>query len=1084
MRDDHWTVTGTGDESGAGTAERIGNEPATGEGAPAAITVPLNVVAPLGVTLPGQVGDTVEIINNLREGALTLVVPGVPAGARARTYELAALPDAGLGNLGLPTLVAVPRAGAVTSVIDNGQPAGGGAATGVSLSGGAYLQTVDPVSSTLQIGGGWALSFSLRVPTGARNSGKAWVSFGRRADVNVGLTVTENASGALIATFDDPRYAQVRAQSAPLPRDVIVAMRLVWDAATATAQWRVNGVASGTAAALPYRPQFAGASIQVGVNLALSASANPVGAIYALGFEARGADETLTFAPVGASATLSAGEVAGLRVDTRGVLTPVEAAGDVTFYYNTAGGPDSTRVDVGYGGFVAPVEALTSRVSADMPYTPLAMGGTDPANQVLVLTPPAKGRLESGGSRVYPGVGAIVGVGSDGNPARSFVQYNPGGGGTGAGLNPNGSLARGATDLLRTQEDDEVRTTAIVEMNRAPRLNGGGEAWGHADDGWVPIHALLNGYLDGTYFFPTIDGETPTVTVLEVPAAGEGGIRLSRTGPNLAVGATVPWGEVKRLGWSKPGVSAVRAACRLRLGVAAPGSPQGVEDYALRITDAPRPAGMDYWLQADALYTDRYARVRWANRGGDWAGTDGLYGAVPFATSALVRSAGPVTFDVTAMVKAFGPEAFIATAAATGSVAVTPGLAQPLASEPILTVTGGARAGTYRPTRSAPLYDSDSRWKPLATTPASIKRGQPLLLAFDGAGTAAALAGATRIELTLSVTGTSAGGAALQVFRPAPQPMRPGPRVAVPATPTTSRSDLICKVDTDAEWLAMLNNADSRNVTASGQPSSYTVAGGCYYGAIPVGRNVGLSLRKAFWKVDGSGYERVRMGRMIGWHRNYQPADGQPNPDLRVSGKSAGVLATGSGSLSEVGSGFGGRAVSGYGGYTCRSQRGGAAPANHPNAAPIARFMAYGDYNYFLSGSANGVTTNTINPVPRMQWVWIETVHGLNTINPDGTWAADGVFECYMNGRKQCESRRLEYRVAGNSWLWDGIWFDEYNGGTTESLVDRPWPFCVGPTYVVAGDTPIAPPPGFAAPFVTADGRPETVGSPYVADIV
>ncbi len=148
----------------------------------------------------------------------------------------------------------------------------------------------------------------------------------------------------------------------------------------------------------------------------------------------------------------------------------------------------------------------------------------------------------------------------------------------------------------------------------------------------------------------------------------------------------------------------------------------------------------------------------------------------------------------------------------------------------------------------------------------------------------------------------------------------------------------------------------------------------------------------------------------------------------------------------------------------------------------MANYLAFGDYNYFISGNTNGETTNAINPVPRMAWVWIETVVSTNSVNADGTWANDGVFELYVNGRKQCESRRLEWRVAGNPWLWDGIWFDEYNGGTTTALVDRLWPFVVGPTYVVSTNTPIAPPPGWNVPFVTAAGVPDTVPLAYSPD--
>ena len=1044
-------------------------------------TAALNALTPLSPTLAGLVGDTVDVLNNLTQGSLVRVIPGPPPGPRARTFELQPLPDTGAGNLALPALGAVPGKGTITPVNDLGQPVQSGA-TGVSLSGGAYLASLDPISGTLYVGCGWALTFRYRVPTGAKNSSRSWVSIGKRALTNYGISVTENTGGGLVATIEDPRQTLVRVTSANISRDMIHTARLAWNATSKMVQWQVDGVASGAAVALTFRPEIGNGKLYVGTSLALSAGSTPTGFIYSVSFEAVAQDQSVDYEPVGPSESLSAADARTLLVDSRDILTPVADAGDISLTWSTASGDATQGYNVRYQGYVAPLETLTSYVSADMPYVPVDQGSANSDYATLLLTPPTRGKIATARSTDFFSVGSVVPVQGDGIPPRSYLQYQPAAGGTLAGQNPQGSLTRGMTDLVRTQQDAAVRVTNIIEMNRAPKLNGGGEAWGHADDVFVPIHALLYDYDDGSGVFPTIDGETPSVTVAEVPQAGEGKVRVLRTGPDLQVGNTIAFADVKRLGWYKPGVASVRAACRLRLTIAAPGAPTSTEDYAFKITDAARPAGMTYWAQADAIYSDRHTRVRWAAKGGDWAGTDGLWGATPYAASPLVTRGGVVTLDVTAMAKSFGPELFLQTASV-GAASVVPGFYTPDPTrEPMLRVTGGARAGTWRSTRSAPISLSDTTgWVDTTTGLAILKRGQALLLAFDGAGTAATLADATKIEIVLNVVNATGGGAIIQAFRPAPQPPRPGPRVTVGATPTATRADLITKVDTDADWLAMLNHADSRNDAGAGQPTNYTIANGCYYGGIPTGFNGGLSLFRGFFKADGTGYPVVRLGRMCGWHVNYQPGDANLN-GLGVSGKSPGIIATGSGTLFNLTAGYGGRTVSGYSGYTMRMQRGSPSNVTHPSTSPLQQFMAFGDYDYFLSGNDHGLTTFGINPLQRMKWLWIETVHSVNSIYPDGTWANDGVFELYVNGRKQSESRRLEWRVAGNNWLWDTIWYDEYNGGVDPARVDRLWPFVIGPTYAVSTNTPIAPPPGWNVPFVTAAGTPDSVALPYRPD--
>ena len=1048
--------------------------------APGPVTVPLNAVTPIAPTLDGLVGDSVDVINNLTQGALLRIVPGVPPGPRTRTFELGALPDAGAGNLALPALGGVPGTGTITAVDDTGAAAASGA-TGLSFAGGAYAASLDPISPTLYLGGGWALSFAYRVPTGAKNSSKCWVSVGKRGASNYGITVSETGSGQLSAAIEDPRQTPVRVVSAAVGRDAIHSARLAWNAATKQAQWTIDGVASGAAVALGFVPEIGNGAVLLGVNIARATSTNPAGAIYRVAFEANAADQANSYFPVGPSTTLSAADARGLRVDTGGILSPLAAAGNVTLSYATASGQATQDFAFAFAGYVTPTETLTSYVAAEMPYAPIDLGSADPNGSVLVLTPPARGKIRTGLSTDYYGLGALAPVIGDGIPLRDFLHYNPSASGTGAGSNPGGSLPRAASDLVRTQQAQSVRVTNIVEMNRAPRLNGGGEAWGHADDAWVPIHALWFGYDDAALLYPTIDGETPVVTVAAIPGGGEGSIRVLRIGPDLRVGDTVAYADVKRLGWFKPGVPSVSAGCALRLTIAAPGAPTGSETYPLKITDAPRAATLTWWDQADILYTDRHTRIRWANRGGDWAGTDGAWGNVPFATAPAVSKAAVLTIDVTAMVKANGAEFFLIPQG-TGTLSVTPGFyPSDTSKEPMLRVTGGARAGSYRATRCAGLADSDSTpWKLTSTSAFPCKRTQPLLIAYDGLGS---LADATRIELILNVTAASGGGGAVQVYRPTAQPPRPGSRISVGPTPTLQRTDLIAKVDSNDDWYAMLNGADARSQAGVGQPTNFTIANGCYYGGIPMGSNGGISLFRAFFKADGTGYSTVRLGRMMGWHINYQPGDANLTSGIGVSGKSPGLLATGSGTLSNLTAGYGGRTVSGYSGYTCRMQRGSAlAPTTHGSTSPLAQYMAFGDYDYFISGNTNGETTNSINPIPRMAWAWIESVHSTNSVFPDGTWANDGVFELYVNGRKQCESRRLEYRIAGNAWLWDAIWFDEYNGGTSANLVDRLWPFVIGPTYAVASTDPIAPPPGWNVPFVTAAGVPDSVPLAYKPD--
>ncbi len=1073
------------------TADHAKSEPDAGTGidtsaaaAPPGTVLPLNAISALDPGLAGVIaGSSVDIVNNLTQGTLLQILPGVSPGPRARTYELAQLPDTGSGNIALPEIVGVAGKGTITAVNDQGVPVQSGA-TGLAFTGAAYASSSTPISTAIYIGGGWAMSFTYRVPSGAKNSGKYWVSIGQRmGSADYGIGVSETVTGGLLAVIEDPRQTPVHVQSATVGRDAQHTARLSWNAATQLAQWFIDGAASGPAVSLPWVPQIGGGQILLCSNFVNSPLVTPTGALYRFVFEAAPADQNNSYLPVGPSTTLSAADAQGLCVDTGGIFIAVPNAGDVSFSYQTAQGSAYQDVGVEFGGYVTPTETLTSYVSGEMPYCPISQGQADANASVLVLTAPFRGKLATPLSTQFYGPGTLSGVNAEGIPSQNFLQFLPIAGGTALGQNVNGSTTRGSTDLVRTQQNSAVRVTSIVEMNRPPKLNGGGEAWGHADDVWVPIAALSYQYNPSAFLFPTLDKETPLVTVTGLPAPGEGTVRVLRTGTDLKIGDKVSFASIKQLGWSKPGVASVGAACALTVSVSVPGAATASETYALKITDAGRPAGLAWWEQADVLYSDGQARIRWASRGGDWSGVDGLWGAVPFVTSPALSKAQTLTLDVTQMVQAGGTAMFVANMGTT-SILVTPGFypTNP-AIEPVLRVTGGASAGTYKVTRCAAIVDSDSTgWKATNSVAANVRRGQPLLIAFDGAGTIAGLASASKIELLLNVVTVFGGAGTLQLFRPAPQPPRPGPRMSVGPTPTAQRADLIAKVDTEADWTAMLTNADPRNRSGSGQPKNYTLANGCYYGGIPTGQNAGLSLLKAFWKGDGTGYPLVRMGRMVGWHINYQPADGAIASGLFVSGKSPGILATGSGSFTNLTSGFGGRIVDGLGGYTVRSERGVAAVQARASTSPMANYLAFGDYNYFISGNTNGETTNAINPVPRMAWVWIETVVSTNSVNADGTWANDGVFELYVNGRKQCESRRLEWRVAGNPWLWDGIWFDEYNGGTTTALVDRLWPFVVGPTYVVSTNTPIAPPPGWNVPFVTAAGVPDTVPLAYSPD--
>ncbi len=1052
-------------------------------GASASIALPLNAVSPLGADLSDLAGDAVDVINNLSLGSLVKFLPGVPPGPSARVFDLNALPDTGSGNLGFPALGGVTGTGTITPVDDNGVPVTQGA-TGLSFTGGAFAQSLDLISPTISLGGGWAFGFMLRASSSAKNSGKTWVSIGRRQGSNYGVTVSESSGGSLVAYIEDPRQTSARVQSAAYPRGVQVDARLVWTASTQTMQWYFNGVASGAPTTLTWLPEFANGRVRLGGGYLASAAATPTGAIYRFTIEQSNLGQTDSIIPVDPSTTLTGAEAGGLRIDSTGILAPVTSAGSVTLSYpNTAGATTTQDFAIGYADYVAPVETLTSYIAGEMANVPIDLDTTRPDETTLVLTPPSRGKILTGTSTDYYGTGSLPQPLSDLVPSRSYFRFQPKAGGTAAGQNPNGSTTRGSSDLVRTQQDGKVRVTNVIEMNRAPRLNGGGEAWGHADDQWVPIHALWYSYEDGGRVFPTLAGETPVVTVAEVPAAGEGFVRIGRTGANLRVGDTIAFASVKAVGWWKAGVASVRDACRLRLTVTAPTAPTGTEDYALKITDAARPAAFAWWAQSDINFADSYTRIRWANRGGDWTGIDGVWGTQPFATSAAVAKGQTLRIDVTAMVQAGGVEFFIIPSGS-GAATIVPAFYTPDPTlEPMLRVTGGTRAGDYRAARCAPLADSDSAsWRPANTAPTACKRTQALLLAFDGAGSAADLATATKIELLLMITSVSGAAGVLQLFRPAPQPPRPGPRIIVGSTPTAMRADLLAKVDTDADWMAMLNSVDAKNQIGSGQPTNYTIANGCYYGGIPQGLNNGIGLLKGFAKPDGTGYQTIRMGRMVGWHINYQPNDANLLSGIGVSGKSPGVFASQFGDVTRLAAGYGGRQVTGWTGYSCRSQRGQPSPATHPSTSPLAYYLAFGDYDYFLSGNTNGLTTYAINPLPRMAWVWIETVHSANSVLGDGTWANDGVYELYVNGRKQCESRRLEWRVAGNNALWDSIWFDEYNGGTTANTVDRLWPFVVGPTYVVAGTAPIAPPPGWNVPFVTAGGTPDSVPLAYKPD--
>lgn len=1027
-------------------------------------------------------GDVVDIINDLTTGRLVRRIDGLAPGPQVRAYGLTAFPDFGDGALSLPALDSGGR-GTLTPVDDNGNTASGSAVTGVTFTSSAYLKSVDTLAPSLDPSTGWVLRLRFRTPSGVSNSSKTWVAIGRRTGSgNYGISVTETSGGGLIATIEDPDYPSVSVRSAGTPRSAIVDAALIWNPGTMLAQWVVNGSSSGAAVPVPFVPELAGGSLILGTSLAETTSSTPRGSLHGVGFEVTNIGVTESFVPVGPVTTLSVADANLLMVETIDILEPVAAAGSISIRFQTASGEAGEDINVAIGGYANVVQTLTRYLSAETPYVAIDIGSASPGVSTLVVTPPALGKFDS--SSEYKGVGSTVRTSSTGVPPRTYVTIDPQNDGSTATQNPAGPIPRGHTDLFRLEQEGATHEVALIEMNRAPRLNGGGEAWGHADDRWVPIHALWYGYSNGDYRFPTIDGEAPTVTVTAVPGPGEGAIRVNRTGPDLRVGDVVSSINVRRLGWWKAGVSSITPGCRLGLRVSAPGAPDGQEEYALRMTDAPRPTAFSHWSLATYEFADSYTQIRWASRGGDWTGQDGLWGASPYVQTPSITAAQTVTIDVTAMVKSFGPEFFISAASTKGSVGITPPAFTPNpANEPILRVTGGARAGIYKASRWGQLSESTTSWRLTNSSNFSIKRTQPLLLAFDMAGAAAALGDATRIELVLAATGSSSGGSALQLFRPTPQPPRPSARIAVDPTPARSRADLLTAIDTDAGWTAMTTSADDRNRSGSGQPDNFTIANGCYYGAIPTGKNPGMSLLHGFWKPDRTGYPLIRMARMVGWHTNYQPGDDKLSGDgPGFSGKSPGPIASGDANLSGIEVGRGGNPATGLGGYSCRSQRGAPAPINHPSSSPLHGYLTFGDYNYFLSGLTNGGTTNAIAPVPRMKWLWIETVHGANTVHPDGTWSNDGVFELYVNGRKHCSTHRLEYLVAGGSALWDAIWFDEYNGGTEENRVDRPWPFVVGPTYVVAGSAPIAPPADWNVPFVTADGTPDTAPLAYQPD--
>ena len=1037
------------------------------------VLFPLNARAVLNAPIPSNSQSIADLINDLRNGALLRVLPGTRAGPRSRLYSLDSFPSAGVGNLALPPLVPVLGSGSLTPVNDSGTPVSAAAATGISLADGAYLQTVDQISTAIDLSGGWSLSFSYRTPSGVNNSSRYWASVGKRSGLPFGITIADTSGGALIALVQDSRYDTVYVRSAAIPRASRHNARIEWDAASGQARWYVNDVASGPSVSLKWLPDIAGTNIQVGASLVPSSRSGAVGSIYDFSFQTTAADNISDWLYVGPAESIDAALVANLIIDSTDIFQPIDDAGAVEIDFGS--GP--IVMPIGFGGYVDPIETTTSYVSAEMPYCPVSLGSSRPDLSAIILTPPRFGKMAAGLSTTLLQAGDTSVVSSDGPPTPSYMTYLPGAGGKAIGQNSAGGLTRGGTDLLRTQQRDDVRVTNIVEMNRAPRLNGGGESWGHQNDTWVAIYALSYSYDPGSLLFPTVPGDAMTITIRQVPRAGEGTVRVGRTGRDLKAGDSLVLTDLKRLGWYKPNVSSVGTDCKLVLTVSVVGSPESIEVYRLRMTDAPRPAEFGYWAQADAVYSDRATRIRWASRGGDWTGEDGQWGSIPFAASTRVTGGSQFTIDVTTMVAKRGTSFFLNVLGGAG-ISIFPGLSSLPEKEPILRATWDDRQGSYRATRCATLYDSDgSTWKPVNSSPFIVKANQGMLLAFDGADTR----NANRMELILQASSVSGGGGAVQVFSPTPKPPRPGPRVNAAAANIQSRSDLIAKVETDAEWSAMINNADGRNASGFGQPSNYTIANGCYYGGIPKGRNAGISLLRGFFKGDGTGYPVVRLGRMMGWHINYQPGDPTVG-SLIVSGKSPGLLSTGSGSLSNLTAGFGGRSVSGYGGYTTRMQRGSPTGRAHLSGSPLQQFMAFGDYNYFISGNEHGVTTYGICPIPRMAWVWIETVHAVNTIHSDGTWENDGVFEMYVNGRKYCESRRLEWRVAGNPWLWDTIWFDEYNGGTEDARVDRLWPFVVGPTYAVYGDAPIAPPTNWNVPFVNAFGKPDDVGLAYKPD--
>ena len=333
------------------------------------------------------------------------------------------------------------------------------------------------------------------------------------------------------------------------------------------------------------------------------------------------------------------------------------------------------------------------------------------------------------------------------------------------------------------------------------------------------------------------------------------------------------------------------------------------------------------------------------------------------------------------------------------------------------------------------------------------------------------------------------------IFAATPFIARPGPMVANggvdtpafnpgrPTEPQGSPAPFVAKIDTTGDWNNLLNPPLNlhlyRRASINGQTP--VISNGVLYGVISPGYNSNISGLVGLWNVADangiSGYAQIVMARMVMWHPNYRPSDSaslninNPSSTLLFSGKSPGVYCSATNNISSIDEARGGIVATGLGGFSCRSQRG-SAGFIHLTAQQQSKYLPFGDYDYALTGNTNGATRYGSVPIPRGEWLWIVTKHAVNTVNPDGTWAADGVYELWVNGRKYCESRALEYRTGGNSFKWNGVWFDEYNGGTNANFPDRPWPFAIGPTYVMAGNGYINPPANFAAQFPDVNGIP------------